>query len=80
MRPPRPSRKVMDAAQQERVTNLVRESIQIEKSQKKPADQEAAVADGQNHGAINKGPWATDEQTRKELEKADSLVSKLMEQ
>ena len=34
MRPPRPSRKVMDAAQQERVTNLVRESIQIEKSQK----------------------------------------------
>ena len=34
MRPPRPSRKVMDAAQQERVTNLVRESMQIEKSQK----------------------------------------------
>ena len=35
MRPFRPGRKVMDAAQQERVTNLVRESIQIEKSQKK---------------------------------------------
>jgi len=33
VRPPRPSRKVMDAAR-ERVTYLVRESIQIEESQK----------------------------------------------
>jgi len=77
VRPPRPSRKVMDAAR-ERVTNLVRESIQIEESQKKPADQEAAVADGQNHGAINK--WATGEQSRKEQEKADSLLCKIMDQ
>ena len=73
MRPPRPSRKLMDAAQQEGVHPNRKEP-------KKAADQEAAVADGQNHGAINKGPWATGERTRKELEKADSLLSKIMEQ
>ena len=75
MRPPRPSRKVMDAAQQERVTNLVRESIQIEKSQKNQQTKKL-----QSLMAKITEQYSTGEQTRKEPEKADSLLSKIMEQ